>query len=63
MAWAKGKGKVEKAKVRYQDFPKGTKHCAKCSMFRSPDKCVYVKGKVSPHGYCDAFDLKIAKRS
>lgn len=53
--------KMEKAVVEYRDHPSGTKRCGECSMFTPPASCSYVKGKISPHGYCRNFQRKIGK--
>jgi len=34
------------------------KHCEICTMFRKPDQCTAVKGKISPTALCDYFKRK-----
>ena len=49
---------ISKAEARYQEAPKGTKRCRACSMFRDPQSCTLVIGKISPHGYCQHWEPK-----
>lgn len=52
--------KSTKAAADYQDEPKGREHyCAVCTMFRAPDSCTSVEGKISPHGWCRFFEAKV----
>ena len=48
-----------KAQFKYQDEagPNGQK-CSACSLFKAPNGCSVVKGKISPNGYCIAFAPK-----
>jgi hypothetical protein len=48
-----------KAQFKYQTHPgpKGQK-CGACSLFKAPNACSVVKGKISPSGYCIAFAPK-----
>jgi hypothetical protein len=48
-----------KAQFKYQlkPGPKGQK-CGACSLFKAPNACSVVKGKISPNGYCIAFAPK-----
>ena len=47
---------VSKAKAEYQDEPNGEEHCYLCTMFREPDRCTYVRGEISPRGWCRYFE-------
>ena len=47
-----------KEEADYQNHPRGEKRCELCSMFRAPDKCTLVKGRISPRGYCRWFEWK-----
>jgi hypothetical protein len=49
--------KTTKAQAEYQDTPKGILMCATCTLFLQPDACKVVEGKVSPQGWCNAFDF------
>jgi hypothetical protein len=48
-----------KAQYKYVDKPgpKGQK-CAGCALFKAPNACQIVKGKISPNGYCVAYAPK-----
>ena len=48
-----------KAQFKYQDKPgpKGQK-CAGCSLFKAPNACKVVTGKISPNGWCIAWSKK-----
>lgn len=35
--------------------------CRTCTMFRPPQSCTSVEGKISPDGYCDYFEDAYAK--
>ena len=35
-----------------------TASCAQCTMFRQPESCTEVAGKISPDGLCDYFEPK-----
>lgn len=50
--------KLTKAEVQYQDYPKGTKECAGCTMFRKPHGCTLVLGKINSYGYCIRHEAK-----
>lgn len=52
---------MTKTDARYQDHPKGTLRCKGCTMFREPDKCTLVAGKIAPQGYCVHYDSKVKK--
>ena len=44
--------KASKKEAKYQDYPKGDEKCGNCSMWRPPNGCTSVKGKISPKGWC-----------
>ena len=44
--------KSSKAEVNYQDEPKGNEKCSNCNMWRPPNGCTAVKGKICPDGWC-----------
>jgi hypothetical protein len=48
-----------KAQYKYvgKPGPKGQK-CSGCALFKAPDACSLVKGKISPSGYCIAYAPK-----
>ncbi|GAC1573253.1 MAG: hypothetical protein NVS3B7_04480 [Candidatus Elarobacter sp.] len=45
-----------KKQFKYQDKPgpKGAK-CSGCSLFKKPNACSVVTGKISPNGWCIAY--------
>lgn len=48
-------GEEEKASKRtadYQNEPKGSEKCSNCNMWRPPNSCTSVLGKISPDGWC-----------
>lgn len=47
-----------KAEANYQNSPKGSEQCSKCSMFRKPNDCTLVKGYILPQGWCEHFDRR-----
>jgi hypothetical protein len=48
-----------KAQFKYITKPgPGGKKCAECSLFKAPNACLVVKGKISPNGYCTSFAPK-----
>jgi hypothetical protein len=49
--------KVSPAAAKYQDTPHGGMSCEACSFFRRPHACQVVEGDVSPHGWCQLFDM------
>ena len=57
---------ISKARVRYQDHPKGDEYCAGCvnfipgSMPAAMGACMIVEGAISPQGWCTAFAPKVA---
>ena len=50
--------KVPKQTVQYQPSPKGPAHCAACAYFQAPSNCNFVKGPISPSGWCMLFKPK-----
>jgi len=57
-----GVDKAKKAKtdpeIRYQWRPHGNQWCGRCAMFRAPDVCTAVAGKIARHGWCRIFSAK-----
>lgn len=51
---------ASKAYVEYRDYPKGTQQCAGCTMFKPPNSCTYVDGRIDPEGWCKAYEQKVA---
>ena len=51
--------KIEKSLVGYQDKPNpdGQK-CSTCQLFLPPNACATVAGKISPNGWCGAYNPK-----
>ena len=50
------------AEVAYQDSPRQTERCGRCSMYRTPHKCTLVRGEISPMGWCKRFERKVERR-
>ena len=50
--------KASKASVGYQNHPKGSQHCANCSLFIPPSSCKLVAGTISPNGWCSLWVSK-----
>ena len=44
--------KASKATADYQNEPKGNEKCSNCNMWRPPNGCTAVKGKIAPDGWC-----------
>lgn len=44
--------KGTKAEAGYQDSPKNGQKCVNCTMWRDPNKCTAVEGKIDPNGWC-----------
>ena len=44
--------KASKATAGYQNEPKGNEKCSNCNMWRPPNGCTAVKGKIAPDGWC-----------
>ena len=51
---------AEKATKAEANYRHGTepKCCARCTMFRGPNKCTAVQGDISPTAVCDYFKRK-----
>ena len=47
--------KVTQDVVHYQSEPKGDQFCADCRHFVAPTTCKWVKGEISPGGWCRLF--------
>jgi hypothetical protein len=47
-----------KAQFKYQLKPGPKGKCSTCSLFKAPASCVLVHGKISPNGYCTAYNPK-----
>ncbi len=48
-----------KAQFKYITTPgPDGKACAACALFKAPDACSVVKGKIVATGYCTAFAAK-----
>ena len=52
------KMKITKTEAKYQDNPKALHKCEGCSMFRKPDLCTLVEGRISSHGWCRHWERK-----
>lgn len=50
--------KADKKAMQYQDTPKGAQQCDKCVYWKAPDACGIVEGKISPKGWCVAYNEK-----
>ena len=50
--------KTSQVLAQYQSTPKGNEHCEVCIYFQSPHACKYVRGEISPRGWCQLFTLK-----
>jgi hypothetical protein len=50
--------KDSKQEANYQDSPKGDEYCEDCTMWREPNGCTAVEGKISPKGWCSYFEEK-----
>jgi hypothetical protein len=42
----------------YVTHPVGGKQCSTCSLFKAPNACQVVKGKISPTAYCKIYAKK-----
>lgn len=49
---------ASKEYAEYQTMPNGEEKCANCTMFRPPERCTYVDGKISPEGWCKQWEGK-----
>ena len=50
--------KLSKSSMQYQDTPKNGQRCDECVYFKPPDACGLVEGKISPQGWCVAYNKK-----
>ena len=57
----KGKKAKTDPTIRYQYRPHGNQWCARCVMFRAPDSCTDVAGKIARQGWCKIFYPKNPK--
>jgi hypothetical protein len=44
--------KSSKKTAGYINEPKANEKCSNCNMWRPPNACTAVKGKISPDGWC-----------
>jgi hypothetical protein len=51
-------GKADKKSMQYQDTPKDGQECDQCVYWKDPDSCGIVDGKISPKGWCVAYNKK-----
>jgi hypothetical protein len=49
--------KISKAEADYMDTST-RKHCEDCSMFRKPNDCTLVLGRIEPKGHCRYWKAK-----
>jgi anaerobic selenocysteine-containing dehydrogenase len=49
--------KASQAGAQYQSTPKDGQSCAMCQLFRPPQACQVVAGKISSAGWCKYFSL------
>lgn len=45
-------------KIKYQYTPHDKERCGECVMFRAPDECTDVAGKIVRNGWCKIFARK-----
>jgi hypothetical protein len=45
-------------KIAYQWIPHNNERCGKCVMFRAPDECTDVAGKIARWGWCKIYAPK-----
>jgi hypothetical protein len=50
--------KIDQAVAKYQNAPKGDQRCDRCANFQPPNACKFVKGDISPSGWCQLFAPK-----
>lgn len=55
--------KATQTKAHYTRCGTEAKHCSICTMFRPPDQCTAVAGKISRDGYCDYFKKRRTPRA
>lgn len=51
-----GGDKITPKEAEYRPFPNDGKQCDGCSMWKPPNGCTMVSGKISPTGYCVHFE-------
>ena len=50
--------RMSQAEAAYQNKPKGSERCDRCTMFVTPDGCTAVEGRIAPEGWCRIFKSK-----
>ena len=50
--------RISKTEARYQPYPKATKRCEGCTMFRVPKSCTLVQGEIARCGWCRYHEAK-----
>lgn len=50
--------KATKEEADYTRCGTEAAHCGICTMFRRPDSCTAVQGKISPEGHCKYFEKR-----
>lgn len=50
--------KVSKSTADYQNNPKGNQRCNQCTMWREPNQCTAVRGKIAADGWCKYYEKK-----
>lgn len=53
MLLERAKQKHPKSKANYVERTVDGKRCDECTMWRAPDGCSAVAGKIKPNAYCD----------
>jgi hypothetical protein len=54
--------KTSQALAQYQGAPKGDERCQACIYFQPPHACKYVRGEISPRGWCQLFTPRSRSR-
>lgn len=47
---------MSKVDAHYVNHPERGERCATCSMYRAPESCTLVDGKIRPNGHCAHWD-------
>jgi 8-oxo-dGTP pyrophosphatase MutT (NUDIX family) len=55
-------GKASKSEAGYVD-DSPTRQCETCTMFMAPDACTAVRGKISPDGHCNYYEMSGARKT
>jgi hypothetical protein len=55
---AKLKKSKTDSRIKYQNVPHGNERCGLCTMFRAPDECTDVAGKILRQGWCKIFNRR-----